>query len=132
VGEKITGYRSALFKKEFLPTCKPFPSVIDLFEALRRRHVHRALGSSGKKDEIEMYSRILGISDVVDQLVSSDDVARSKPDPDIIAAARNKLGGLAAQDCCSVGDSPHDAEAAKQDGTLMIGLLCGGFPAQPF
>ena len=49
VGEKITDYRSALFKKDFLPTCKPFPSVIDLFETLRRRYVRIALGSSGKR-----------------------------------------------------------------------------------
>lgn len=28
VGEKITDYRSALFKKEFLPTCKPFPRFL--------------------------------------------------------------------------------------------------------
>lgn len=63
-----------------------------------------------------MYSRILGISDVVDQLVSSDDAVRSKPDPDILAAARSKLGGLAAKDCCFVGDSPHDAERQNRMG----------------
>jgi phosphoglycolate phosphatase-like HAD superfamily hydrolase len=26
-----------------------------------------------------------------------------------------------------VGDSPHDAEAAKKAGLLMVGVLCGGF-----
>jgi phosphoglycolate phosphatase-like HAD superfamily hydrolase len=72
--------------------------------------------------------RILEITDLVDHYVTGDDVTGSKPDPDIIAVARNKLGGLAASACCFIGDSPHDAEAAKRDGTRMIGVLCGGFP----
>jgi HAD superfamily hydrolase (TIGR01549 family) len=127
-GQRIEAYRAALFKYEYLASCKPFPDVRRLFQALRDKGIQRALGSSGKKDEVEVYIRILGIADLVDQYVTSDDVEGSKPDPDTLAAARNKLGGLAPGVCCFVGDSPHDAEAAKRDGTKMIGVLCGGFP----
>jgi hypothetical protein len=37
--------------------------------ALQRSNVPTARGWSGKKDEVEIYSRMLGISDLVDELV---------------------------------------------------------------
>ena len=126
--KEIEQYRGELFKSRYLGSCKPFPQVKELFEALRARDLKIALGSSAKTDEIEIYKDILRINGLVDQAVSSDDVEASKPDPDVVAIARRKLGNLHTSECCFVGDSPYDAAAAMQDGTKMIGLLCGGFP----
>jgi phosphoglycolate phosphatase-like HAD superfamily hydrolase len=36
--------------------------------------------------------------------------------------------GFSPQDAIVVGDSPHDAEAAKRAKLETIGVLCGGFP----
>ena len=81
-------------------------------------------GRPRKKDEIEVYKRILQIDGLVDQVVSSDDVSGSKPDPDIVTAARSILGNLAAAECCFIGDSPFDATAAIQDGTKDDWTCC--------
>jgi len=126
--EALKEFRSELFKNKFLKLCKPFPEVKTLFEALRARNIKIALGSSAKKDEIEVYKTMLQITGLVDEAMSSEDVERSKPDPDIVTAARQRLGGMPATECCFIGDSPYDAAAAVQDETQMIGLLCGGFP----
>ncbi|WP_419953146.1 HAD family hydrolase [Methylobacterium sp.] len=128
-GETIEAYRSDLFKREYLNRVRPFPGVRALFERIRAADLRIALGSSGKKDEVEHYQELLGIADLVDVVTSSDDVERSKPHPDIFESALKKLAPLEPRSILVVGDTPYDAEAAAKAGLSTIGVLCGGFPA---
>lgn len=127
-GKEIESYRSDLFKREYLDKVKPFPAVRALFERLRQEGLTVALASSGKKDEVKHYQKLLGIADLIDVATSSDDAERSKPHPDIFQAAIDKLDGIAPEDMIVVGDTPYDAEAAAKAGLRTIGVLCGGFP----
>lgn len=127
-GEAIETYRSDLFKRDYLTRVKPFPGVRALFERARAEGLTIALGSSGKRDEVEHYQEILGIADLVDVATSSDDADRSKPHPDIFEAALERLGGIPKSRVLAVGDTPYDAEAAGKAGIGTIGVLCGGFP----
>ncbi|GJE37936.1 HAD family hydrolase [Methylobacterium persicinum] len=127
-GDEISSYRSDLFKRDYLDKVRPFPAVRPLFERIRREGLTIALASSGKKDEVEHYQKLLGIGDLVDVATSSDDADRSKPHPDIFQAAIGKLEGLSASDMIVIGDTPYDAEAAQKAGLATVGVLCGGFP----
>jgi HAD superfamily hydrolase (TIGR01509 family) len=127
-GKRIEAYRSDLFKREYLPRVKPFPGVPALFRHLRGEGLKVALASSGKAPEVEHYQGLLGVEGLVDVVVSSDDVERSKPFPDIFAAALQKLAPLGAEAAIVIGDTPYDAEAATRAGIRTIGVLCGGFP----
>ncbi|MCJ2137952.1 HAD family hydrolase [Methylobacterium sp. J-026] len=127
-GEAIEAYRSDLFKRSYLPEVRPFPSVRPLFERIRADGLTIALASSGKRAEVERYTDILKIGDLVDVSTSSDDAERSKPHPDIFQAALTKLGATASDTIHVIGDTPYDAEAAAKAGLRTIGLLCGGFP----
>ncbi|MCJ2013804.1 HAD family hydrolase [Methylobacterium sp. J-076] len=127
-GEEIETYRSDLFKRAYLDKVRPFPAVRPLFERARKAGLTIALASSGKKDEVAHYQELLGIGDLVDVATSSDDAERSKPHPDILQAAMDKLEGIAPADMIVIGDTPYDAEAARKAGLRTIGFLCGGFP----
>jgi len=127
-GETIEAFRSDLFKRKYLPEVRPFPGVPALFERIRADGLKIALASSGKRSEVERYTEILGIGDLVDVSTSSDDADRSKPHPDIFEAALKKLNGTPSDRIHVVGDTPYDAEAATKAGLPTIGLLCGGFP----
>lgn len=127
-GKAIEAYRSDLFKRKYLSQVKPFPAVKALFERARQEGLTIALASSGKKDEVEHYQKILGIADLVDVSTSSDDADRSKPHPDIFEAAIEKIDGIDKADMIVIGDTPYDAEAARKAGLATIGVLCGGFP----
>lgn len=127
-GKQIEDARTKIFKREYLPQVKPFPRLHDLFARLKSDGRKIALASSAKKDELEEYKRITGIEPYLEADTSSDDVANSKPDPDIFLAARKKLG-LDARLCVAVGDTPYDAESAGRAGMGTIGLLCGGWDA---
>jgi len=127
-GETIEAYRSDLFKRDYLPKVKPFPGVRALFERLKGEGLTVALASSGKAKEVEHYQALMKIEDLTDVVVSSDDVERSKPFPDIFQAALKKLAPLTAAEAIVIGDTPYDAEAAAKAGLRTIGVLCGGFP----
>ena len=127
-GETIEAFRSDLFKRKYLSAVRPFPAVRPLFEHIRSAGLKIALASSGKRTEVEHYTEILKIGDLVDVSTSSDDADRSKPHPDIFEAALRKLDRGAHDTIHVIGDTPYDAEAAAKAGLPTIGLLCGGFP----
>lgn len=127
-GERIQRFRTDLFKRTYLPRVQAFPGVRDLFVRIRASGLRIVLASSGKADEVEAYQEIAGIADLIDHATSSDDAERSKPFPDIFMAAFDKLGLADPADALVVGDTPYDAEAARQAGLATIGVLCGGFP----
>ena len=109
---------------------RPFPGVRELFEHIRAAGQRAVLASSGTGDEVHRYQEIAGIADLIDSATSSDDAERSKPFPDIFQAALAKLEPLGPDEAVVIGDTPYDAEAARQAGMTSVGVLCGGFPEE--
>ena len=127
-GGEMEKFRGDLYKREYLPRVRAFPSVRELFERVRADGHRIALASSAKKDELAAYKRIARVEDLVEEETSADDAERSKPHPDIFEAALERLGHPDPAEVVVVGDSPYDAEAAGKLGLRTVGLLCGGFP----
>jgi len=129
IGEALEKWRSELFRREYLPRVKPFPEVRELFQRLKDDGWQLALASSSNKQDLEQYKKIANIADLLEADTSADDAERSKPHPDIFAAALEQLGGLRPTEVVVIGDSPYDAEAARKLGVReIVGVLCGGFP----
>ena len=59
-------------------------------------------------------------------IVTRDEVARAKPDPDLFLEATVRLGARS-EDAVIVGDSVWDLLAARRARGLSIGLLSGGY-----
>ena len=124
--KRISTRRQEIFKEEFLPSLKPFPRARDLLTAMRSRGLRLVAASSAKKDELKGLLAVVGAEDLLQDQTSSDDAEQSKPDPDIIAAALEKIG-LPAEEVVMLGDTPYDVEAAARAGVATIALLCGGW-----
>jgi len=127
-GPQIDEYRGKLFKKKYLSGVRPFPKVRELFERVREDGKKIALASSGKEAEVRHYEKIARIEGLSDSLTTADQVAHSKPKPDVFVAALRTLGHLLPEEAIAIGDTPYDVDAAKKVGVPIIGLLCGGFP----
>src|SRR4051812_5118628 len=125
-GKELEEWRSNRFKTEYLPLVRPFSAVPDLLRRVRAAGLQVAVASSAKKDEVDQYLDIAGITDLVDLKTTSDDVEESKPAPDIfeIVLKKLKIGGA---DAVAIGDTPYDAEAAGKAKIATIGVLSGGF-----
>lgn len=127
-GKEMEEFRSDLFKRNYMPHVRPFPEVRELFERILSEGKRILLASSAQSEEIETYKEIANIADLIEAETSSDDAKRSKPHPDIFAAALQKAGNPNASEVMVIGDTPYDTEAAAKIDLPMIGLLSGGFP----
>jgi HAD superfamily hydrolase (TIGR01509 family) len=130
LGPAIDARQQDVFNERYLSHIRPFPAVRALFERLRADGVKRVFASSGKSQEAARYQQIADIADLVDAVATSQDADQSKPAPDIIKAALEKIAATAPDRCVFVGDTPYDAEAATQAGVATIGVLSGGFSEQ--
>ncbi len=103
---------------------EPFPGAADLLSRLRERGVKVVLASSGQQHDIDRYVEQLGGREALDGLVSSGDVAATKPEPDIFAKALVHAGDGAI--ALVIGDTAFDVEAARKIGLPCICVLSGG------
>ncbi len=99
----------------------------DLLATLKDRGHAVVLASAAKPEEVEHYLDLLDARELADGWTTAGDVERTKPEPDLVAAAIERAGG---GDAVMVGDSTWDCEAAKRIGVPTIGVLTGGFSEQ--
>jgi HAD superfamily hydrolase (TIGR01549 family) len=109
---------------ELIDEVQPFEGARALIEDLKRAGSAVVLASSAKPDEVEHYLDLLGARDLVDAWTTSGDVEETKPAPDLVNSALDKVGGGPA---VMVGDSVYDCEAAGNAGVETIAVLTGGF-----
>jgi phosphoglycolate phosphatase-like HAD superfamily hydrolase len=61
----------------------------------------------------------------MDVVISADDADRSKPDPDLIEIALDRVGVTAAE-ALMIGDTPYDIEAGERANVPVVAVRCGG------
>jgi HAD superfamily hydrolase (TIGR01549 family) len=106
---------------------RPFADARRLVDTLKARGHKVVLASSAKRHEVDHYLDLLNARDVVHGWTTSGDVERTKPHPDLVAAAMEKAG---TKEGVMVGDSTWDCQAAKRAGVPTIAVLTGGFSEQ--
>jgi phosphoglycolate phosphatase-like HAD superfamily hydrolase len=91
---------------------------------LERREVPFIISTSASGDEREALLDVLGRHDL--PATDSDEVASSKPAPDLLLACC-RTAGFDPATTLMVGDAPWDALAATRVGIRPIAVRCGGF-----
>ncbi|MEF2554319.1 HAD family hydrolase [Aurantimonas sp. A2-1-M11] len=104
----------------------PFADVAALFTRVRQDDWTIVIAISGQSEEVDPHLEKLGVRELVDAVTTAGDAERTKPDPDIFAAALRKVGAEAAN-AIVVGDSPYDITAATKLGIRTIAVRSGGF-----
>src|SRR5262249_35967389 len=112
---------SSLFSRARRTRCRPKA----LTSPWRDGGTRRALDQ-----ELKRYKEITGIEPFLEADSSADDVAESKPEPDVFKSALQKLGSIDPSEVLAVGDTPYDAETVGKTGISTVGVLCGGFSAK--
>jgi HAD superfamily hydrolase (TIGR01509 family) len=105
----------------------PLPGARDLLVAIKDRGHRLVLASSGQERHVETFLDVLDARDLADAWTSSSDVEASKPEPDLLQVALQKLGAAPEASSVMVGDSVWDVEAAKKAGMPAIVVRSGGF-----
>lgn len=124
-GKLIIERRVAILKAQYLPDLGPFPGARALVERLRSQFLCCVVTSAGGA-ELKDLLRAASVADLFEHVVSSDDADRSKPDPDLVQAALDKLG-VAPREAIMIGDTPYDITSAKRTGVETIAFRTGGW-----
>jgi HAD superfamily hydrolase (TIGR01509 family) len=104
----------------------PLPGARELLEALRADRHQLWMATSAKPEEIEDRLDKLGVKqEILDGIVSSGDVERSKPAPDIFVEAC-KRAHCKPEQAIVIGDTAWDMQAARAAGTRAVAVLSGG------
>ena len=104
---------------------RPLPGARELLAALTHAAVPWAIATSGRLESARPMLEMLGVPASV-PVITRDQVAHAKPDPDLFLAAAERLGA-AIDSAVVVGDSVWDLLAARRARALAVGLLSGGY-----
>ena len=107
-----------------LPEVRPFEGARELLKSVAEADRRVVLASSGKAEQVEHYLDLLDARSIAEAWTTADDVENTKPAPDLIAVAIEKVGG---GDAVMVGDSVWDCVAAKRLGVPSYAVRTGGF-----
>jgi HAD superfamily hydrolase (TIGR01509 family) len=86
-----------------------------------------AVASSSNPELIEVVLDVAGLHDVIPVVVSSQEVARGKPAPDVYLEAARRLG-VDPHACAAVEDSHNGIRSAKAAGMRVIAIPNPHFP----
>ncbi len=103
---------------------KVFDGALEIIEKAKERGLQIALATSGESSVMDAVEESCGVAwrELFPTVVTSDDAETSKPAPDIISAATQKLG-VPPLACAFVGDTIYDARACREAG---VACFCVG------
>ena len=124
-GKRLVERRKEIFTKQYLPLVRPFPQARELFERMRADGLRLVIATSASDDELRGLLDALGAAWLIDDVTTSSDAKRSKPDPDIVRVALDKAGA-GPERCVMLGDTQYDVEAATRCRVRVVALRGGG------
>ena len=108
---------------------RELPLLPGAAEAVRRTAAvfPLALASSSNREVFEAVLELAGIAGCFRATVSSEEVARGKPAPDVYLEAARRLG-IAPECCAAVEDSHAGIRSAKAAGMCVVAIPNAGYP----
>ena len=129
----LIGQKTAFFNEVIRSGVSAYPGVLDLIFHLSAIEIPLAICSGALKSDIDPILDMLGIAKFFDIVVTADDVAASKPDPECYQLAFRRLQSahqnrFSKDVTIAIEDTPSGISAAKAAG-LMVCAVTNSYPA---
>lgn len=98
-----------------------FDGVSETLRLLKTAGMKMAIVSTKKKDMVMRGLGLLDAEGVFDEVIAMDDVVKTKPDPEPILLALNRLGATA-DEALMIGDNYHDIVGGQNAGVRTAGV----------
>jgi beta-phosphoglucomutase len=126
--------KATFFKEVIGSGVSAYPGVLDLIFHLHTNKFPLAICSGALRSDIDPILAMLGITDYFGVIVTADDVAASKPDPECYQLAFQRLqslhqNGLSKETTVAIEDTPAGISAAKGAG-LIVCAVTNSYPAE--
>jgi HAD superfamily hydrolase (TIGR01509 family) len=127
--EEISAAVVATLERRYRESLPLIPGAVD---AVRRIAEGWQLGlaSSSNREIIDLVLEHAGLTDAFAVTVSSEEVARGKPAPDVYLEAARRLGANPAR-CVAIEDSSNGLRSAAGAGTAVVAIPNREFPPDP-
>jgi beta-phosphoglucomutase len=131
--QSLIGKKAAFFQEIIRSDVSAYPGVLNLVFYLHAHKIPLAICSGALRSDIDPILAMLGISDYFDVIVTADDVAVSKPDPECYRLAFQRLqevhqSHISKEATIAIEDTPAGISAAKAAG-LMVCAVTNSYPA---
>jgi HAD superfamily hydrolase (TIGR01509 family) len=100
---------------------KPRPGVLETIETAQRLGLRLAIASSSPHSWVDGHLQRLGLFHYFETVQCSDDVSRTKPEPELFLTAQNRLG-VSANESLIFEDSPNGVLAANRAGIRVVAI----------
>jgi len=119
--ESITNRKEERYREEFISHLKLINGLDTFLEKLRSNKVPLAIGTAAPVLNVDFVLDNLKLRHYFQAVIGPDDVAVSKPDPEVFLKASSSLG-IPPEHCVVFEDSPKGIEAASRAGMKAIGV----------
>lgn len=126
VGDAVRERHGQHFQERFAQVTA-LDGASELLDLLRERGITVTVASSGEREQTDRLLDLVGNADLLHERVSGSEADNSKPAPDLIEVA---LDRVEARSALVVGDAVWDVESARKAGVPCVALLTGGFGAE--
>ncbi len=106
----------------------PTEGCLEFFDFLRHHGVAIALTTGFYRKVVDIILGKLGWVEqgLIDCSIASDEVAKGRPEPDMIFAAMEKLRVTDRKKVINIGDTPSDIQSGKKAGVLLSCCVTNG------
>ncbi len=105
------------------------PGAVDAIRAMGAEWP-LAVASSSNRHVIDLVLELAGVADEFEATVSSEEVGRGKPAPDVYLEAAKRLG-VDPRGCVAIEDSTNGIRSARAAGMTVIAVPNGDYPPDP-
>lgn len=131
--QSLIDRKADLFQDIIRGGISAYPGVVDLIRSIRASRTPLAICSGALRSDIAPILETLGIAACFDVIVTAEDVARSKPDPECYRLAHTRLNEfwrleLDPGQVLAIEDTPAGITAAKGAGLRVIAVT-NSYPA---
>ena len=125
--------KAAFFNEVIQSGVSAYPGVLELIFHLKGNNIPLAICSGALKADIDPILDMLGIAACFDIIITADDVAASKPDPECYTLAFRLLqsahhNSFSIDTTIAIEDTPAGISAAKAAG-LLVCAVTNSYPA---
>lgn len=99
----------------------PLPGVLEMLNAAQRNGLRLAVASSSRHRWVDGHLARLGLNPFFEAVRCSDDVAATKPQPDLYLAALDALK-VNPHEAIAFEDSPNGVKAARSAGLFVVAI----------
>jgi HAD superfamily hydrolase (TIGR01549 family) len=128
-GQAIATRRKELILNQYAANIAAANGSRELVLKMQESGLRLVVASSATSEELNTLLRVAHVDDLLQESITADQVQNSKPAPDVVEAALDKVH-MQPSEVIMLGDTPYDIEAATKAGVEVIAFRCGGFSDQ--